>query len=158
MKIYPDEIKTFIYKNYKGVGPKQMAERISETFNKKYTHQQLKSYYANHNLNSGLNGRFNKGHKTWNKGMKGLDIGGKETRFKKGNIPSNYMPVGSERVNGDDYVDIKVADPNKWIGKHVFIWEEHNGPVPEGHAIIFGDKNRRNFDISFKGTTCNFKS
>lgn len=78
--------------------------------------------------------------------MKG--IGGWEpTQFKKGNRPANYMPVGSERINGDDYVDIKVADPNKWTGKHILIWEEHNGLVPEGHAILFGDGNRRNFDL-----------
>jgi len=28
----------------------------------------------------------------------------------------------------------------------VLIWERHNGPVPPGHVVIFGDGNRRNFD------------
>lgn len=56
------------------------------------------------------------------------------------------MPVGSERVNSDGYVDIKISDPNKWKGKHILIWEKENGPVPKGHCVIFGDGNNRNFD------------
>ncbi|WP_233095998.1 HNH endonuclease signature motif containing protein [Alicyclobacillus sp. SO9] len=57
------------------------------------------------------------------------------------------MPVGSERVNADDYVDIKIADPNRWRGKHLIVWEEYHGRhVPKGHVVIFGDRNRRNFD------------
>jgi hypothetical protein len=56
------------------------------------------------------------------------------------------MPVGSERVNGDGYVDIKVSDPNKWRAKHLIVWESHNGKVPVGHVVIFGDRDNRNFD------------
>ena len=34
--------------------------------------------------------QFKKGHQTWNKGMKlGSDFGGKETQFKKGQVPHN---------------------------------------------------------------------
>jgi len=35
----------------------------------------------------GIIGR--KGHKPWNKGMKGIDIGGKATRFKKRQPPAD---------------------------------------------------------------------
>ena len=41
--------------------------------------------------------------------------------------------------------------PNKhdnWISKHRLIWEEANGPIPEGHTIIFKDGNIRNFDLN----------
>jgi hypothetical protein len=79
--------------------------------------------------------------------MKGLQIGGEETQFKKGNRPHNYKPVGTERVNGEGYVDVKVADPNKWRSKHILIWEKENGPVPKGHVIIFGDGNRLNLEL-----------
>jgi hypothetical protein len=37
-------------------------------------------------------GQFKKGHQTWNKGLKGLEIGGKETQFKKGAVPHNKLP------------------------------------------------------------------
>ena len=56
------------------------------------------------------------------------------------------MPVGTERTNTDGYVEIKIADPNKWKGKHRIIWEETHGPIPKGHVVIFADGNRRNFD------------
>ena len=37
--------------------------------------------------------QFKKGHKAWNKGMKlGSDFGGKETKFKKGQVPHNRLP------------------------------------------------------------------
>jgi hypothetical protein len=97
-------------------------------------------------INGGVPYRFPKGHIPANKGTH--NGGWEPTQFKKGNRPVNYRPVGSERVNVEDYVEIKVADPKTWNYKHVFIWEEHNGPVPKGHNIIFGDGNRRNFDIN----------
>lgn len=74
--------------------------------------KQIKAYKKNHGLNSGLDGRFNSGHTPFNKGKKGLG-GWEPTQFKKGNKPWNYLPVGPERVNGDGYVDTKIADPNK---------------------------------------------
>lgn len=113
-------------------------------------------------------GRFQKGIIPWNKGMKGLDIGGKETQFKKGRNPHNYKPLGSERV-ADGYVLIKTSEKtnhiilrignnsisiteerrghNQWREKHVLIWEAANGPRPAGHAIIFGDGDKRNFEL-----------
>ncbi|MHB8308668.1 MAG: HNH endonuclease signature motif containing protein, partial [Candidatus Desulforudaceae bacterium] len=81
----------------------------------------------------------------------GVVTGGKETQFKPGRLPHNYKPVGTERVNADGYVDIKIQDGNaqkNWKGKHLVVWEERHGPVPKGHAVIFGDGNRRNFEPS----------
>jgi hypothetical protein len=37
-------------------------------------------------------GQFKKGMTAWNKGLKGIDIGGKETQFKKGQVPHNKLP------------------------------------------------------------------
>lgn len=145
-ELYPEEIQNFIEKNYEGIGPKDMTDLLNNTFETSYTHAQMKAYYKNHNIDSGLNGQFMTGHTPANKGKKGTG-GWKPTQFKKGRKPHNHKPVGTERINGDDYVDIKVAEPNKWKGKHILIWEEKNGLVPKGYAVIFGDGNRRNFDI-----------
>lgn len=93
--------------------------------------------------------QFKKGHVPFNKGRKGVTQGGVATQFKKGNRSANWVPLGSERINGDGYVDIKIADgqlQKNWKGKHILIWEEHNGPTPKGHVVIFGDGNRRNFE------------
>lgn len=65
----------------------------------------------------------------------------KKTMFKKGHRPANYKPVGSERVNVDGYIEIKVAEPRTWKLKHRIIWEEANGPIPPGCNIQFKNKN-----------------
>jgi hypothetical protein len=36
--------------------------------------------------------QFQKGHTTWNKGKKGISIGGVATQFKKGDVPHNKLP------------------------------------------------------------------
>lgn len=141
---FTEEQKNFIYENYKGIGNKE----LTEIFNNKFDTQLDKQIYyfkRNHHLNSGLTGRFEKGHKTWNKGTKGLTTSNK-TSFKKGNIPHNYRPVGSERITKDGYIEIKIEDPNKWQLKHRFVYENIYGDIPAGHNVMFADKNKRNFD------------
>ena len=99
-------------------------------------------------------GRFKPGHnQPWNKGKKGWQAGGrsKETQFKKGHKPSNtWRPVGAERISKDNLLYRKVSDTgikkDDWKAVHVLVWESENGPLPEGHIVIFKDKNRRNFD------------
>lgn len=151
-RIYTQEIKQFISDNYKGTGHQDMADMVNETFGTSYTKEQIKNFYARNKLDSGLTGRFKKGHEPWNKGKPKTWKGGEETQFKKGNIPHNRVPIGTERVDAKDgYIYVKIQDGHlnrNWKQKHVLIWEQHNGSVPEGHCIIFGDGNKRNFDIN----------
>ena len=146
--IFTDEIAEFVHSNYKGTGPAKMAQIINQKFKTNYSKQQLKSYYANHNLNSGITGYFEKGHIPFNKGIKGKCAAGCEkTWFKKGHTPVNHKPVGSERISKDGYIEIKVAEPNKWMLKHRFVWEKENGPLPKGMIIRFLDDNKLNCNI-----------
>jgi hypothetical protein len=145
---YAPEQREFIKCNAPGRSNGELTNLFNGHFGISLSIDQIKGFKKNSKISSGLDGRFNKGHAPFNKGRKKYWIGGEETQFKKGNRPHNYKPVGTERVNADDYVDIKVADPNKWKGKHIIVWEEHNGPVPKGSVVIFGDGNRRNFDIN----------
>ncbi|WP_088187575.1 HNH endonuclease signature motif containing protein [Desulfosporosinus sp. FKA] len=94
--------------------------------------------------------QFKKGHIPFNKGRKGVSYPGmKPTQFKKGHKPANWVPIGTERLSKDGYIEVKIADGklNKnWKSKHVLIWESANGPVPKNHVVIFGDGNKGNFD------------
>lgn len=99
------------------------------------------------------NGQFGAGQVPWNAGLKGWQAGGKsvETQFKPGEKPSNtWRPVGAERISKDGILYRKVADtghkPTDWRAVHVLVWEEQNGPLPEGMIVIFKDKDRANFD------------
>jgi len=99
--------------------------------------------------------RFPRGHTPWNKGLKGLQIGGQATQFKPGNRPHTWVPIGSERMN-DGYRQRKMTDtgypPRDWRPVHVLLWEEHRGPVPEGHAIVFRNGDRT--DIRLENLAC----
>ncbi|TVX93027.1 HNH endonuclease signature motif containing protein [Paenibacillus agilis] len=145
---YTTEMIKFITNNVSGRYVNELTDLFNVQFGTTRKNSHIRAFIRNHGLKSGIDARFNKGHEPANKGTKGLYKGGEATQFKKGHRPHNYRPVGSERVNGDDYVDVKVADPNKWKSKHILIWEQHNGAVPKGHIVIFGDGNRRNFELS----------
>lgn len=142
---YTVEQKRFLVENIKGRTRKELCEMFNAYFNLKLGLNQITAYIKNNGLCSGRDAKFAAGYKPWNKGKKGICNGGQKTQFKKGQKPHNYKPVGSERVNSDGYVDIKIADPNKWRAKHQLLWEKENGPMPKGHVIIFGDGDRRNF-------------
>jgi hypothetical protein len=145
---YTPEQAAFIIEHYKGRSNKELSEMINEQFDLNLSVTQVKTFKANRKLNSGLTGRFELGQVPVNKGTKGLyNVGGNRTSFKKGHKPKNYRPVGSERVNVDGYIEVKVADPNKWRLKHSVVWEEANGPIPKGHCVIFLDGNRINLSL-----------
>lgn len=139
----------FIRENVVGIGNVELTKMFNKHFNLDLKVSQIKGYKKNNNLSSGLNGRFSKGHVPANKGVKGVIYDGcKKTWFKKGNKPVNHKPIGSERINVEGYTEIKVAEPNKWKLKHRIIWEEHNGPIPKNHNVIFGDGDKSNLDIN----------
>ena len=147
---YTDEMKQFILDNYKGRYNQELADLFNQKFNTNITSRMIKSYKANNKLNSGLTGKFRKGQTPHNKGKKmpkEVYEKVKHTMFAKGNVPPNHRPVGSERISKDGYIEVKVAEPNKWRLKQRVVYEEAKGKIPEGCPIIFLDGNKRNFDI-----------
>ena len=89
--------------------------------------------------------RFTKGHVPWQKGKKmpGWQPGRMaQSQFKKGQRPSNWMPIGSYRVNNEGELQIKYADvPGpywlRWREVRRDIWEAAHGPVPEGMVLAW---------------------
>lgn len=96
--------------------------------------------------------RFKPGHATWNKGKR-YAAGGRSvlTRFKRGNRPHTWVPIGTQRVYGG-ILQVKVSDtgytPADWQSHHKRVWEAANGPLPKGHVVCFRDGNRSNFDLA----------
>ena len=117
----------------------------SEVFNQKQREQFLKI---------GKNARFTKGSIPKNKGKKWNEYMSPEGQqkilkscFKKGNIPHNHRPVGSERINVEGYIEVKTQEPNVFELKHRVVWEQHHGKIPKGCNIQFKDGNRQNCAI-----------
>jgi hypothetical protein len=146
----PSQIK-FLKTNYPLYSQKELIAKFNKRFITTLTEQQIVSFMRNHHIRSGRTGRFNKGHVPWDKGTKGL-LHGSCTSFKKGQIPANTRPLGSERIdNKDGYIHIKITEPNPYTKaqtrfkqKHVVLWEREHGPVPKGFAVIFKDGDRMN--------------
>ena len=142
-------MKQFILDNYKERYNQELADLFNQKFNTNITSRMIKSYKANNKLNSGLTGKFRKGQTPHNKGKKmpkEVYEKVKHTMFAKGNVPPNHRPVGSERIS-DGYIEVKVAEPNKWRLKQRVVYEEAKGKIPEGCTIIFLDGNKQNCNI-----------
>lgn len=72
--------------------------------------------------------------------------GPNKTSFKRGNLPHNWKPMGSTRISKDGYIEIKIEEPNKWQLKHIWVWLNENGEVPEDHCVSFKDGDKINCD------------
>lgn len=99
--------------------------------------------------------QFKKGHIPWNKGLKDWQKNKPKNLFKKGHVPWKTKPIGTETIDKDGYVRVKVNNEfgsrNKnWKLKQHVIWEKHNPNIKIGKTdrIIFLDGNKRNFDIN----------
>jgi hypothetical protein len=113
-------------------------------------------FYANPacgrtNGRQGIGTRFTKGAVPANKGLRRPGWGPgrmKETQFTKGQMPHNWKPVGSVRMNSEGYRDIKVDDrakgPKAWVAIHRLNWIAANGPIPAGMVLRFNDGNKLN--------------
>ena len=149
-EIFTDEIRAYIETNYKGTGYKEMALQIYDRFGVLYQPKQIRGYYKNHKLNSGLTGDiFQKGQKPKNHLKKGEWFPGCEKSwFKRGEKPPNYTPVGTEKIRpSNGYVWVKVAEPKKWRMKQLVVWEAAHGPIPKGMMIYFRDGDRTNCEL-----------
>lgn len=153
-RILNDKEYNFIFENYKGNSPMEMAELLNNKFKKNFSVMQIKNFYGRHHLNSGKTGYFTAGHKPHNKGKKLCEYLSPElikkikvSQFKKGNIPKNHKEIYSERITKDGYIEVKIAEPNVWKLKHRYVWEQAHGKVPKGSVIRFLDGNKQNCNI-----------
>jgi len=148
--LFTMEQEKFIKEHVKGSLNQSLTDLVNEKFNLSITTKQMKRWKANHGLSSGLRG--SEGMAPPNKGTKGLyNVGGNQTSFKPGQQALNYKPVGTERIDLDGYLIVKVLDDGpwhkRWRHKHKVLWEEENGPIPKGHALIFADQNKANISL-----------
>ena len=150
LRYWTEEEKKYLSEITLGRGYLEITEMMTAKFNYDYTKTQIAAAIKRYGLSTGRTGRFEKGRVPFNKGTKGL-TSANSTSFKKGNVPHTYLPIGSESVTRDGYTIVKVSDEGtrnqQWRPKHRLIWEKHHGPVPDGHAIVFGDGDKTNLSI-----------
>jgi hypothetical protein len=150
-RLLTDEQHTFLAQNVENLYNQELADLVNNAFGLSLTRQQVKSYKRNHKLKSNMTGFFKKGDSPMNKGKK-YPGQVNRTTFKKGKVPHNLAPIGTERVTADGYVIVKVSNEGtqrqRWREKHRLIWEAENGQVPAGHCLLFADGNRLNVQLN----------
>lgn len=144
----------YVMSNYKGCGYINMTKRLIQEFGSNITRFQVKSFYTRNKINSGITGRFEKGHENLNPFPVYKHPNSKKTRFKKGHRPANAKPVGTIIIDRDEnrpfrYKKIKVAEPNVWQHLHVHNYEKAFGAYDKTkYCLLFIDGNTLNCDVS----------
>jgi hypothetical protein len=76
----------------------------------------------------------------------------KHTLWQKGSTAFNTKPIGYERLqqdkSGHHYLYIKYEEGKRLMLKNRYVWQQHHGPIPKDHIIVFRDGNQLNCDIS----------
>ncbi|QQB52931.1 HNH endonuclease [Delftia acidovorans] len=111
--------------------------------------------------------QFQPGLTPWNKGVPGSTGHHENTRatqFKtrRPEEARNYLPIGSLRVTRDGLLERKMTDDRaivparRWTGVHRLVWEAANGPVPEGHIVVFrpGQRTTQEAEITIDRLEC----
>ena len=143
---WSEEEKQYLKDIVVGKSYKEILKLMNNRFEYTFTQKQIQSAIKRFGLNTGRTGQFEKGFKPWNIGIKGLTKPN-SGQFKKGLEPINSRPIGSERLNADGYVYVKVGEPSKWKLKHRLTYEKHYGELSKNDVILFADQDRQNFNI-----------
>ena len=144
---WTDEEKEYLASIVKGSTYKEITKQMNDKFEYNFSEEQIKGMMYRNKLTTGTGGYFKKGSTPWNKGLKGY-MGANKTSFKKGTIPPNQVPIGTESITKGGYIKVKVGEPNKWKLKQRYIYEQHYGEIPKDYNVIFADRNIQNFDIN----------
>ena len=92
-------------------------------------------------------GRFKKGNKPWNSGLKGIHLN-PSTEFKKGQFVGEKHPSwkGGEQKFTKDCVYL-YAGNNKRVRRPKKVYEDAHGTIPKGWILYHIDGDRYNDDI-----------
>jgi len=146
MHRYTDEQLEYLREIAEGRTREEIQELFNAKFNTAVTLGSLRSTMSRRGIKSHMQGyrtRYAKESKPWDKGNKGISIGGEVTQFKRGNLPPSHLQVGSE-AEREGIILVKTAEPNVWMRKHIMVWEMHNGSVPDGYVVSFKDGDKLN--------------
>jgi hypothetical protein len=153
--IWSPEQLNFVRQNYSRMTTSQMAEALGKTKSAVKNRINILGLSLPENLREARKKAhsFKKGNTAWNKGMKGLQIGGQATQFKKGHIPHNARTDGEIVLRFHKRENrllkmLKVAGKRCLVWLHRYVWEQANGPIPKGYLIVFKDGNTLNCELA----------
>jgi hypothetical protein len=162
-KYTPKQIQ-FIRDNAGGRSREEMLDMFNRRFGLSVNKSQLKSIFDRHGIHNGTSRRFTpeeiqfiRDNIRENNGTELLEMFNRRfaipitknqllTMCWNRKLYMHRKDVGTERVY-HGYVFVRTTGYPRWKIKHRIVWEAANGPVPEGHAVIFADGNKTNFAL-----------
>ena len=170
----PAGLLEFVRENAAGKSSAELANLCNTAFGTDYTAKSMKAYKSYHGIRSGIQPKpptvFTEEIRSFifknHDGLRyaemaqlvnsvfGTDIGEDKMRwFYQNNklranttVNPNEKAPGSISPDKDGYLRVKLAD-GRWRLLHHVVWENHNGPIPNGHMVIFLDGDISNTDI-----------
>lgn len=142
----PEQLQ-FIKDNAAGLYNKELAVLFNEKFGTNLSWESLRAWKKYYRVKSGIDGKIKPGNELW-KHVKDNKKKANSKSFVSGHISPTFKEVGSEKIDSEGYIWIKIKNPRTWREKAQVIWEVNNGPIPKCHVVIFGDSNKLNCDIS----------
>lgn len=168
-RLFDDDEIAWMRVNYPRFTFDLSLELFNRHFGREVTRAQWKNAASRYKLGKSYRWeerRFQAGHTPANKGRKGHCAPGSEKGwFTKGHANNVEHPmyaerwrtVGSQKVR-TLFIKVPGPDPYRrdypshlkyhWVRKAVWVWEQANGPVPEGHVVLQLDGDAANCDLA----------
>lgn len=166
-KLYPERPTAEVAKTLKRglAGTYGMAKKLGLQKSAAFNNSDLSGRLHKGSAQRGERTRFVKGQIPPNKGLRrpGYSVGRgrmQETQFKKGErsgiAAENWKPIGTILTDDEGYLRIKVREyvygkeasgtgnTKVWPMYNRYLWEQHKGPIPPKHLVVFKDGNRAN--------------
>lgn len=151
---FPPDLRAWLAEVVQGRSYEELARMASERYGEQFTATQMHGILTRYGLRNGRDCRFQPGHESNQKGKPLNDrqrAALAKTQFQAGNLPHNYLPIGSVVKNRDGYLLKKVSDEgalwDRWKFLHRLVWAEANGPIPPGGVVTFLDGNKENLAL-----------
>lgn len=153
---YTNQEIEWLKEHVRGTPFKKLTQDFNAQFQTNLEEKSICNACINRGLTNGIDRRFKKGSTPLNKNRPKTYLSPKaqekcqDTYFKKGHLPANTAPLGTERESGG-YMQVKVSEKRNdskknWRLKHHLIYEKEIGLIPKGWVVIFIDGDRHNFD------------
>lgn len=158
---FTKEQKEYIFANYKGKTENDLLNELNAKFNETFTLHKLQDFKKRNKLHSGLSGKWKKGNVPWTKTISKEEWFShydleewREIHRVKSEKLRKYKNVGDIFKSADGFLfiitSIEYGIPwHKRIRPYAqYIWEQHNGKIPNGYKVTYKDGNKLNCDIS----------
>lgn len=154
---YPDEQEQFLKENAPLMSRKELTEQFNRKFGTNKSVNGIKSFCNARGYNSSSSGRFEKGHHSWQTGLRGDEFKSHYTEESFQRVIDRAVIGNKTREIGDEIVidgvpwivtslEPKVPFYKRRQLKRRVVWESLHGAIPDDHCIVCLDGNQMNCD------------